>query len=266
MSDIASKLLGASNMIQTAKTMLNTGMEVENRFNDVDGSEDRVHGFDVAAEEGDDVLYGYAGTDENGNTVVGAGLLDVERSEGGLLGVEVLTAEAKFEHLPNGDVRYAEGEANGIELEFSPVWGQQLGVTVGDATGNVGVGDDRAGLYGTASIVEAEYSNGAPSADNDNDISVTGGAGVGIGFGFNVLYGDPDGDGIRNLGFEGAFGPFGGGISSEWLGKNIVELDDKAIGVYNDVTDMAGGAVNEVQDAAGGLKSLTGKIPGTPWG
>ncbi len=272
MSETASKLLSASSIIQSAKVKLKTVVDDVGRFNDVDGSEENIHGFDAAAVDGDDTLFGYAGTDENGNHVIGGGFLDVERSEGGLKGVEVLTANGEIEYDGNGEIIYLEGEANGVEFDFGPFLTDQVNLTVfGKATGNVGIGQDRAGAYGTLSVMEITFANGEPSANNNNDIGVTAGLALGIGFGLNLVYGDPDGDGIRNIGFEGAYGPVSGGFTSEWLGRQVVELDNTAIAAYNDIAETAadvtsGAASSVINAAAGGVKSLTGTIPGIPWG
>lgn len=244
MSADAAEAWSQADTAETEENTSSTGMSADaaeawsqvdsddDRFNDVNGDQSDIHGFDLSTQDESDALFGYVGEDGEGAWVAGTGVIDYENSDenGWLQSFEIMTAEGR------GNVVGTLGQDDFIGVDFDAqvfetdlnIGGHGLNGGFLNANGNLGGDEDGYGVMVGASAGHIQYSNGAPSADNSNDLSFDGGFSLGLGGGFNLVYSDPDGDGITNLGFDGSAGPVDLGFTSEYAGQKA-ESAAKAI-------------------------------------
>lgn len=161
---------------------------------------------------------------------------------------EVYLAKAEYEGRNGPFVgkakAYIGAEANGaLDVNFNPL--------NGDVNAEARVDAFAGGRAETELGVDGQYGKAG----------VNGGVSYGIGFEAGADVGIKDGKVAVDLDLGATVG-LGGNIGFE----GEIDVKETTKTVANGAKDVAGGAVNGVKDAAGGVKSLTGKIPGTPWG
>jgi len=237
-------------------------IQSDDRFNDVEGPQTNVNGFDLSSNNEADAIFGYLGEDGEGAWVIGGGLVDWQNDDPNqwFQSFEIFTAEGQgnlIGEFDNDDFWGLGFDAQFLEAEFD-ISGHSLNAGYLNANGNYGGDEDGYGLMFNANLADVQYSNGAPSADNSNDIGVDFGASAGIGAGLNFVYSDPDGDGITNLGVDISAGPVDIGFTSEWLGGHAENLAEDAGEAF---VDFAYG-VEDTLDSWGNLINGGGGLLG----
>ncbi len=212
----------------------------DNRFNDVNGDQSNIHGFDPSSSDESDAFFGYFGEDGNGDYVAGAGLVDYENSDenGWFSSLEILTAEGRV-NADTDSFAGAEFDAQVVETDLN-ISGHGLNLSYLTANGNLGGNADGFGALFNANIADINYSNGAPSPDNSNDISFNGGVSAGVGGGLNFVYSDPDNDGIRNVGFDTSVLFVDVSLTSEDAGQAVEDLEAQGTEVKGGVNRFIG--------------------------
>lgn len=232
---------------------------MEGRFNNVEGDESNIRGFDFSSSEDSDAFYGYIGEESEGAFGAGTGVIDYENPDpdGWLSGFEILTADARATvvgDLSSENFLGIEAGAQVLEADLN-LSGHNVNLGFLTADVNGGGSSDGFGFGASANAYSATYTNGAPSTDNSNDLGFTGGLSFGVGGGLNVAYSDPDEDGITNLGFDVSAGPVDAGFRSEYLGSKVDAVDE----AVDEEIRNAGGS-------AGLISWFTTGMPFPSWG
>lgn len=226
---------------------------VENRFNDAVDDETLINGRDASTNDESDAFYYYYGIDGGGAEAFGTGLVDYQNDDPDhwFQSFEILTFDSRSNYdpatyfNPNADFYGYNMEANVLDFEVQP-GGQHVNVGYLSADLTIGGDADGIGFMAAANLAEISYRNGDPSPDNDSDenvgFSLSQGAPLG---GALFHYNDPDGDGVKNAGFEVAGGPVGFYYSSEELGDNVEATGELLVeardGVASDIAYLSVG-------------------------